>query len=113
MATIELQRINQTDGVITRFLWEAMNGTDVGQGLRLKDYKDNTVTVTGTFDSNTLTMQGSNDNINWFTVTSLAGLDVTFAAVEGISSIAEAPTYIRPFLGAGASSDIDVRIQLG
>ena len=94
-----------------KLLWETIDGSDTGQPFDLQEYNDNTVTVTGTFDSNTLTMQGSNDGANWFTLTDNNGLSVTFTAAGG-AYIVPAPRYIRPSLGAGASSDIDVFVLL-
>lgn len=91
--------------------WETIDGSDTGQVFDLQDYNDNTVTVTGTFDSNTLTMQGSNDGTNWFTLTDNNGSSIAFAAAGG-AYIAQAPRYIRPSLGSGASSDIDVIVHL-
>ena len=52
-------------------LWETMDGSDTGEWIELLDFNDNTVTVSGTFDSNTLTMQGANlaDKSDAFTLT--------------------------------------------
>lgn len=109
MATINYQFQQLADHA--KVLWETMDGGDVGRAFDLQEYNDNTVTVTGTFDSNTLTMQGSNDGTNWFTLTDNVGLDVALTAAGG-ALIAEAPRYIRPSLSSGASSDIDVIVLL-
>jgi hypothetical protein len=67
-----------------------------------------TVQVTGDLDGNTLTMQGSNDGITWFTCTDQAGADVAFTSAGG-KVIAENPTYVRPKISAGSgASDIAV-----
>jgi hypothetical protein len=87
--------------------WEGLTGGDTGNAVEIFGFADNTVTVTGTFDSNTLTMQGSNDGTNWFTLKDHVGSDVAFTAAGG-AVIAEAPKFIRPSLDAGASADIDV-----
>ena len=94
-------------------LWETIDGSDTGAWFELLDFNDNTVTVSGTFDSNTLTMQGANlaDKSDVFTLTDNNGLAATFMAA-GAKLLAEAPRYVRPSLGAGASSDINVAIQL-
>lgn len=94
-------------------LWETIDGSDTGEWIELSDFNDNTVTVSGTFDSNTLTIQGANkaDKSDAFTLTDINGIPLTFVAAGG-KLIAEAPTYVRPSLGAGASSDIDVAIEL-
>ena len=94
-------------------LWETLDGGDTGEWFELLDFSDNTASVSGTFDSNTLTMQGANlaDKSDVFTLTDNNGSAATFTAAGG-KLIAEAPTYMRPSLGAGASSDINVAVQL-
>jgi len=109
MATINYAFTEHQDGATVT--WETIDGSDTGQVFELQNYNDNTVTVTGTFDSNTLTMQGSNDGTIWFTLTDHVGVSVALTAAGG-KLIAEAPRYIRPSLGAGASSDIDVIVKL-
>jgi hypothetical protein len=111
MAIIEFQFTQ--DGDHAEVLWETIDGSDTGQWYKLHDYNDNTVTISGTFDSNTLTMQGANadDQSDAFTLTDNNGLSIAVTAAGG-RLMAEAPKYIRPSLGAGASSDIDVRVQL-
>lgn len=103
---------------VRHVLWETMAkgdvgiGTDAGTGdnLGMSAFADRTVTVTGTFDGETLTMQGSLDASNWFTLTDQVGADLTFTAA-GMKMVAELVRYIRPSLsGSGAGSDIDVRM---
>jgi len=95
-------------------LWETLDGGDTGEWFELLDFNGNTVQVKGTFDSNTLTMQGSNDageSKTAFTLTDNNGSDIALTAVGGVL-IAETPRFIRPSLGSGSSSDIDVTVQL-
>ena len=94
-------------------LWETIDGSDTGQWYELHDYNDNTVTIGGTFDSNTLTMQGANadDQSDAFTLTDNNGLSIALTAAGG-KLIAEAPKYKSQSLGSGASSDIDVIVKL-
>jgi len=91
--------------------WETVSGSDTGDWFPLEDFNDNTVHVTGTFDSNTLTVQGSNDKTNAFTLTDNNGLAVAFTAAGG-KFIAEAPKFIRLSSSSGASADLDVIIKL-
>lgn len=92
-------------------LWETMACGDTGAALELKDFVDNTVTVTGTFNSQTLTMQGSNDNTNWFTLTTNNGTNAAFTAAGG-ALLAETPRYIRPSFSGASGGDVDVIVQL-
>jgi hypothetical protein len=94
-------------------LWESISGSDTGEWIELDDFNDNTVTVSGTFDSNTLTMQGANaaDKSDAFTLTDNNGLSIAFTAAGG-KLISEAPRFIRPSSSAGASADLDVLVNL-
>lgn len=92
--------------------WEALATSDDGQWYELNNYNDNTVTISGTFDSNTVTMQGANadDQSDAFTLTDHTGVGIALTAAGG-RLIAEAPKYIRPLNTAG-TTDIDVKVQL-
>ncbi len=69
--------------------------------LATRDSGDNTVQVTGTFGvGGTIVLQGSVDGTNWYTLNNLAGSAVSFTAA-GLSGVAEAPPYIRPFITGG------------
>lgn len=60
------------------------------------------------FNSGTLTIQGSLDGTNWFTLRDVAGTDVTFTA-EAYFEICTAVSYIRPLCDASIG-DVDVHI---
>lgn len=67
-----------------------------------------TVQFTGTFDSATAVLQGSNDGINWETIKdaqSSLGISMTAA---GYAEVQTGFLYIRPSTsGGGGSQDID------
>lgn len=66
-----------------------------------------TVQFTGTFDSATAVLQGSNDGTNYVTLKDSLGSDVSFTAA-GYAEISTAFAYIRPSTsGGGGSQDID------
>lgn len=65
------------------------------------------VQFTGTFDSATAVLQGSNDGTNWVTLSDVFGLNVSFTAA-GYAEISTAMAYLRPSTsGGGGSQDID------
>lgn len=71
---------------------------------------DRTMTVSGTFDGATVTLQGSNDGVNYFALRDIFGAAISFA-VAGICVIAENPVYVKPVMtGAGGSTSISVHI---
>ena len=92
-------------------LWKTVTCGDTGRAVELKDFNDNTVQVTGTFNSQTLTIQGSNDNTTWFTLKLFTGVVAEFTEAGG-GLIAEAPRYIRPSFSGSTGGELDVYLQL-
>ncbi len=97
-------------GFTGQVLWETVTCGDTGASQEMAKFNDNTVTVTGTFNSETLTMQGSNDDTNWFTLTDNNGIPIALTAAGG-RLISEAPRYIRPSFSGSSGGDVDVRLQ--
>jgi hypothetical protein len=65
------------------------------------------VQFTGTFDSATAVLQGSNDGTNWETLSDVFGLNISFSAA-GYAEVSTAMAYLRPSTsGGGGSQDID------
>lgn len=91
--------------------WETLTCGDTGESLELSNFTKNTVTVTGTFNSQTVTLQGSNDNTNWFALTDTAGSSIALMAA-GLHLIEETPKYIRPSFSGSTGGDVDVIIKL-
>jgi len=97
------------DGSAILIKWEALvSGSLDGIGVPVAKFADKTVQVIGTFDTATITIQGSNDNTNWFTLTELDGTALVWTAAYG-AAISESPWYIRPLVSSvGGSTDLDV-----
>lgn len=111
MAEITPTYPNGRAGGLAQVLWETVTCGDTGAWIELDKFNDNTVTVTGTFNSQTLTMQGSNDKTNAFTLTDHSGQNIALTAA-GAALIAEAPKWVRPSFSGSSGGDVDVRIQL-
>lgn len=80
--------------------WSSLTGTEVGDAATISRWQDRTVQAVGAFTS--VTMQGSNDGSNYFTLTDPQGVDIILTAAGGCI-IAENPVYIRPSaVGGGA-----------
>ena len=99
------------DGAVA--LWETLTCGDTGEWIELKDFNNNTVTVSGTFNSQTLTMQGANapDKTDAFTLTDNNGVNIALTAAGGVL-VAEAPRYVRPSFSGSTGGDVDVYLQL-
>lgn len=93
--------------------WEALTGTNAdGSPVKFTEWADRTVQMFGTWDTCTVTMQGSNDGTNWFTLTDPQGYNVAFTASGG-KAILEGPLWMRPLLSsAGGTSDVDVLLLI-
>lgn len=75
--------------------------TDTSSALYFPDYSDRSVVVTGTFGSNgAVTIEGSNDNSTWATVSDPNGnaLNITATAIKAIT---EASIYLRAHVSTG------------
>lgn len=83
------------------FTWTGLDSDDSGIPITIVDYTDQTVVVRGTFGAGgSLTMQGSMDGTNWYTLTDPQGNALTKTSA-GIEMVVEAPLYIRPLVTAG------------
>ena len=88
--------------------WEALTAANaVGAVIEMGASADRTVQFSGVWNSATAVLQGSNDNVTWFTLTDPQGNAIS-ATADKIEMISEATRYIRPSTsGGGASEDID------
>jgi len=109
MAEIAATLPNSRENAV--LLWETVTCGDTGSAYELLEFNDNTVQVTGTFNAQTLTMQGSNDGTNWFTLTNSAGTNLAFTAAGG-GLISEGPRYIRPSFSGSTGGDLDITVRL-
>lgn len=106
MATIDLARTDNENHI-----WETVTGSDVGEALPLPTGGAQlAIHVMGTF-GDTLTMQGTIDGTNWFTLSSgPGGSEVTFTAA-GYVEVATAVHAVRPSAGASIT-DVDVLLRV-
>ena len=107
MATIT--PTNALIGGNLQITWAAMAGGDVGAAytnpafFRLASVQYDT----GTWGTSTLTIQGSNDDTNYYTLADPQGNALSKIA-NGLEVILEAPLYYRPSFGAGTGSALSV-----
>jgi hypothetical protein len=77
---------------------------DIGQPLQRVDLSDRSVQVAGTFAGATIVFEGSNDGVNYFTLSSPSGAALSFTAA-GLMQVNLPVAFVRPHvtLGSGAS----------
>lgn len=90
--------------------WDLVHSDTVGAAAEFPDQTDAVVTITGTFDSATVTIEGSNDGTTFVILTDPQGniISKTSAAIEQIT---EVPRYIRPSMSGGVASEA-VRVMI-
>jgi len=107
--------------------WSDLDQDDSGQAAQVMDYPDMTVQATGTFNSGTITLYGSNDiaavradigagtlfasaTAEWTQIVDPQGNGIAFTA-RGGEVLLENYAYILPVVtGGGASTDLEVSI---
>jgi len=111
MALIPLT--SQNDGNSQYVTW-VLGDADTGQPYeRATLLSDKTVHIFGTFDSATVTLQGSNDprvisdpsNAAWFTMVDPQGNNITATSAKA-EALLENPRYIRAITTGGSGSAV-------
>jgi|GEM_PF-2217030 hypothetical protein len=103
---VSLPALADLDGVRLR-RWPDMANGDVGEKIILTRFNDRTVSIDGTFSGATVNIQGSNDDVNWYSMYDVFGNAI--AATTGkLITLTEVPLYIRPSVSAGAGASITV-----
>jgi hypothetical protein len=103
MATVTYSSNNEgaQDGSIILYTWALTTANADGAPIKAPEWSDRTWQATGTFGGATVTLQGSNDNVNWFPLTNANGASggtaVTFTAAGGATPV-ELPLWVRPNL---------------
>jgi len=82
---------------------------DIGQAVQRTDLSDRTVQVAGTFSGATLVFEGSNDGVNYFTLSNPAGTALSFTAA-GLMQVTAATAWVRPHVTAGSGAALTVTV---
>ena len=104
MATIipVVNRTLQGAGSIAITTW-TLGNADTGVQVSMSDMGDRSVQVEGTFGGATVTVQGSNDNVNWETLRDPGTIVLTYT-VAGLKQVLEMTIYIRVISAGGVGT---------
>lgn len=81
--------------------WTGLLVGDTGSPVQFNKYADRCTQITGTFGvGGSVSMEGSNDGVNWFPVNKMAGGAATFTAAGG-GQLLDNPLFMRPNVTAG------------
>jgi hypothetical protein len=101
----------QTSQDVAITTWSGVAAGDTCEPIRLGVWSDRTVQVGGTFGGATIRIQGSNDDIEYFTLTDPQGNPLSFVAA-GLEAIIELPAFLRPSIeGGDGTSSVKVIIS--
>ena len=90
-------------------VWPSMTTGENGDPIKMVQANDRSVQVTGTFAAATVTIQGSNDGVTYFTLNSPQGSALNFTAA-GLLAIQEHVNYLRPIVTGGTAPNIAVTV---
>lgn len=99
---------------VVMLTWETLTNGDQGRPFEFLEHADRTVQFTGTFDTSTVVLQGSNDGTNWGTMDDFVGDAISLAAANLVPRLVSGiPRYMRPACTAGGgSTDIDCTLTI-
>lgn len=101
-------RQRHDDGYVT-YTW-TLGQDETGVGTTFPGAADKkTVQATGTFSGGSVTLEGSMDGTNWFSLTSDGSSAISFSAAGG-ALIYENPRFFRPVASDTASLSVEVII---
>lgn len=84
-----------------RLIWSGLLNGDTGDAREFGGWNDRSIQVTGTFGSGgSLTLQGTNDGTNWYTLYDAYNSALTFTSA-GLRSVLVLPWKVRPIVTAG------------
>lgn len=105
MATVNPTIDNQVasfDGGCIVATWAGLAALgDVGAPIPFAEWAGKTFIITGTFTGTpTVVIEGSNDGVNWVTLTNWQGTALSYTAT-GIGTARDMPVFVRPHVTAG------------
>ena len=92
-------------------VWANLGNADTGTSIEMVEGSDKSAQVVGTFAGATVSLQGSNDGVNYVTLTDPQGNLLAFATA-GLEAVVEHTRYVRAVSSGGAGTDASVYLFL-
>jgi len=93
--------------------WSSIASGDTCSPATMYAYPDKTATLTGTFTTGTVTLQGSNDATNYFSLVDAQGNAIAGTTGGKMEAILENPIYIKPTVTTSATGMAVTAIIVG
>lgn len=108
MATYKNEQIGRSDGTAKLITYTALVEGDTNPlPFEEVEYADRSVQVVGTFNGGTVTIEGSNNGIDWQALTDPQGNNLSITAAR-IEQIQELTRFVRPRVTAGTGVSVNV-----
>jgi hypothetical protein len=104
--------IQEDDQSVILVTWNHLNNTQWwGAPVPYSQWADRTVQFSGTFNSATVVLEGSNDGTNYKTLTDAAGTALSLTAA-GLKQVTESPLFVRPNVNTNVGVATDITCSL-
>jgi hypothetical protein len=90
-------------------IWAGLATGDDGAAIGLLGSGERTFVAFGTFGGATVTLEGSLDEAEWFTLKDPQGANIALTA-RGMRTVLEAPQYVRPVVTGGSGASITAQV---
>ncbi|MBV8666728.1 MAG: hypothetical protein JO269_09610 [Burkholderiaceae bacterium] len=87
----------------------ALGNADTGVAVTMTDFSDKSIQIEGTFGGATVTIQGSNDGVNWETLRDPGSVALTFTSA-GLKQVLEMTYYLRAITAGGSGTAVTVTL---
>lgn len=110
MATIQFVSTNNTHKAdrMNKTTWSFTAG-DTGVALNTAGLGDRSIQLSGVWNGATVVVEGSNDNVTWFTLNDPLSNALTFTA-DALKQISELTDYIRPRVSVGTVTSLAITL---
>jgi hypothetical protein len=100
MAIVDETRSIRFGGANALFTWSPLLAGDTGRAVDFSEFADRSVQFAGTFGGASVSLQGSNDGVNWHVLTDTQGAPISKTSAA-LSAVAEMTRYVRPAVSGG------------
>lgn len=88
-------------GATVQITWTGLLTGDNGAGIMYSHYLNKTFQVFGTFGGATVSVQGSNDGVNWAPLNDATGTALTLSGSKLMRRTDDIPLWVRPLVNGG------------
>ena len=103
MPTVNETRSIRFGGANAVFTWPNLSVGDDGRAVEYSEFADRSVQFAGVFAGASVSLQGSNDGVNWHVLTDPMGAPITKTSAA-LVAVTEMTRFVRPLVAGGAGS---------